>query len=142
MELRGKIIAVLPLQSGEGRNGLWRKQDYVLEHNTESQYPKRMSFNLWGEKIDQFKIQEGQWLKVDFDIDCREFQGRWFNDIRAWRVETISSEMPANPAAAAPAPVTATAPAAAPAAAPLPPAATPFGEQDILPSSSDSDLPF
>ena len=53
MDLRGKIIAVLPLQTGEGRNGIWRKQDYVLEYNTESQYPKRMSFNIWGEKIDQ-----------------------------------------------------------------------------------------
>ena len=87
MEIKGKIIVVLPLQTGEGRNGTWKKQDYVLEYNRDSQYPKKMMFNLWGDKIDQFAIQEGQEVKVDFDIDCREYNGRWYNDIRAWRVE-------------------------------------------------------
>ena len=130
MELRGRIVAVLPLQSGEGRNGLWRKQDYVLEHNTESQYPKRIMFNLWGEKIDQFKLQEGQWVKVDFDIDCREYQGRWYNDIRAWRIENITDN------AAAPAPLN-----DMPPPPPLPP--SPFGAEDILaPENDTSDLPF
>jgi hypothetical protein len=87
MEIKGKIINVQPLQTGEGRNGMWKKQDYVLEYNLDSQYPKKMMFNLWGDKIDQFAIQQGQDVKVDFDIDCREYNGRWYNDIRAWRVE-------------------------------------------------------
>ena len=86
MELNGRIIAVLPVQTGQGRNGEWKKQEYVLEHDNSSQYPKRMCFNLWGDKIDQFNIREGQNLTVSFDIDCREYQGRWYNDIRAWRV--------------------------------------------------------
>ena len=86
MELNGRIIAVLPAQTGQGRNGEWKKQEYVLEYNSDSQYPKRMCFNLWGEKVDQFRIQEGQQLTVSFDVDCREYQGRWYNDIRAWRV--------------------------------------------------------
>jgi hypothetical protein len=86
MELSGRIIAVLPLQSGQGKNGVWKKQDYVLEYNTNSQYPKRICFNLWGDKIDQFNIKESQELTVSFDVDCREYQGRWYNDIRAWRV--------------------------------------------------------
>jgi hypothetical protein len=88
MELSGKIIAILPLQSGEGRNGAWKKQDYVLEYNTNSQYPKKICFNLWGDKIDQFNIKEGQELTINFDVDCREYQGRWYNDIRAWKVES------------------------------------------------------
>jgi hypothetical protein len=46
-----------------------------------------MMFNLWGDKIDQHQIQEGQSISVSFDIDCREFNGRWYNDIRAWKVE-------------------------------------------------------
>ena len=96
LELNGKIIVVLPLQTGQGRNGEWKKQEYVLEYNSDSQYPKRMCFNLWGEKIDQFKIQEGQNLTVSFDIDCRDYQGRWYNDIRAWKVvEQQQSAMPA-----------------------------------------------
>ncbi|MDR1678477.1 MAG: DUF3127 domain-containing protein [Prevotellaceae bacterium] len=92
MEVKGKIVAALPLQTGQGRNGEWKKQDYVLEYNLDSQYPKKMMFNLWGDKIEQYQIKEGQLLKIDFDIDCREFNGRWFNDIRAWRIEPLQSE--------------------------------------------------
>ncbi|MDR0349679.1 MAG: DUF3127 domain-containing protein [Tannerella sp.] len=87
MEVRGKIIAVLPVQTGEGKNGTWKKQDYVIDYDQQSQYPRKMMFNLWGNKIDQFNIREGQVVKVSFDIDCREYNGRWYNDIRAWKVE-------------------------------------------------------
>ena len=87
MEVRGKVITVLPVQTGEGRNGVWKKQDYVIEYDQNSQYPRRMMFNLWGDKIDQYNIQEGQMLRIGFDIDCREYNGRWYNDIRAWKVE-------------------------------------------------------
>jgi hypothetical protein len=88
MEVKGKIIAVQPVQSGEGRNGAWKKQDYVIEYEQDTQYPRKLMFNLWGEKIDQYNIQLEQILRVSFDIDCREYNGRWYNDIRAWRVET------------------------------------------------------
>lgn len=101
MELIGNVIAVLPVQTGEGRNGTWKKQEYVIEYDQMAQFPKKMMFNLWGDKIDQFNIQQGQNVKVSFDIDCREWNGRWFNDIRAWRVEPAES---AQPQYAAPAP--------------------------------------
>jgi hypothetical protein len=87
MEVRGKIIVVQPVQTGEGRNGVWKKQEYVIEYDPTSQYPKKLMFNLWGDKIDQYSIQQGQSLKISFDIDCREYQGRWYNDIRAWKIE-------------------------------------------------------
>jgi hypothetical protein len=97
MEIKGKVISVQPVQTGEGRNGTWKKQDYVIEYDPNSQYPKKMMFNLWGEKIDQFNIQEGQLLKVSFDIDCREYNGRWYNDIRAWKVESAENDAPMGP---------------------------------------------
>ena len=87
MELKGRIIAVQPIQTGEGRNGTWKKQEYVIEYDRQAQYPRKMMFVLWGDKIDQFAIQEGQELKVSFDIDCRAYNGRWYNDIRAWKVD-------------------------------------------------------
>ena len=87
MEIRGKIVAVQPVQTGEGRNGMWKKQEYIIEYDQNSQYPRRMMFNLWGDKIDQFHIQDGQVIRVSFDIECREYNGRWYNDIRAWKVE-------------------------------------------------------
>jgi len=130
MELNGRIIAVLPVQTGQGKNGEWKKQEYVLEYNSDSQYPKRMCFNLWGDKVDQFNIQEGQQLAVSFDIDCREYQGRWYNDIRAWRVieqqaQAAMSDIP--PFAGG--------------GAPIPP---PFTTQDVPAEGGNAadDLPF
>ena len=94
MELKGKVINVQPVQTGEGRNGQWKKQDYIIEYDQNSQYPRRMMFNLWGEKIDQYHIQEGQLITVSFDIECREYNGRWYNDIRAWKVEADDGSVP------------------------------------------------
>lgn len=85
MEISGKIIAVLPLASGEGKNGTWRSQDYVLE--TFDQYPKKVCFNLFNDKITQFPLSIGDEVTVSFDIDSREYNGRWYTSIRAWRVE-------------------------------------------------------
>ena len=88
MEISGKVIAVQPIQTGEGKNGQWRKQEYVIEYDSNPQYPHRMMFNLWGEKIDQYHMQEGQSVRVSYEIECREYNGRWYNDIRAWKIET------------------------------------------------------
>lgn len=85
MEISGKIIAVLAMQSGEGKNGPWRSQDYVLE--TQDQYPKKVCFNLFGAKIDQFPIAIDDQVTVSFDVESREWNGRWFTSVRAWKVE-------------------------------------------------------
>lgn len=94
MEISGIIIAVLPMQTGEGRNGQWRSQDYVLE--TREQYPKKVCFNLFGNKIEQFPLSLNDDVKVSFDIESREWNGRWFTSIRAWKVEKMSNENSAN----------------------------------------------
>ena len=52
MEVRGKIIVVQPVQTGEGKNGTWKKQEYVIEYDRNAQYPRKMMFNLWGDRID------------------------------------------------------------------------------------------
>ncbi|MDR0395138.1 MAG: DUF3127 domain-containing protein [Tannerella sp.] len=124
MEVKGKIIVVQPLQSGEGKNGTWKKQEYVIEYEQNSQYPRKMMFNLWGDKIDQYNIQEGQTLNVGFDIDCREYNGRWYNDIRAWKIDVIPAEEVGGT----------TTPSA-------PPSFTPMNSGDT-PSDDTSDLPF
>ena len=106
MELTGKVIAVLDARSGISKSSgnPWKMQDYVIETN--EQYPRRMCFNVFGEdKINQFNIQVGEEITVSFDINAREYQGRWFNDIRAWKVErgTPAPEGEPIPAEAAPA---------------------------------------
>ena len=99
MEITGKIIAVLPARSGvSARTGSeWKVQEYVLE--TQEQYPRKMCFDVFGaDKIDQFAIQIGEQLTVSFDIDAREYQGRWYNSIRAWKVERVAAQDPSAPA--------------------------------------------
>lgn len=96
MEIQGKIIEILEARSGVSqRSGSnWMLQSYVLE--TLEQYPRRVCFEVFGEdKIKSFAIQKGELLTVSFDIDAREYQGRWYNSVRAWKVDR-------NQAAAAP----------------------------------------
>ena len=127
MELSGKIIAILPQRSGTSKTGnAWESQDFVIE--TSDQYPKKMCFNVWGaEKLAQFNIQEGEELTVSFDIDCREWNGKWFNDIRVWKVERVGNSTPQ----AVNAPYVAS-------SAPAPKAAQP----STVDPGQDNDLPF
>lgn len=99
MEITGKIIAVLPQATGQGKNGTWRSQDYVLE--TADQYPKKVCFNLFNDKIDQFPLAIDDQVNVSFDVESREFNGRWYTTVRAWKVEKAA--VSASPAPSAPA---------------------------------------
>ena len=85
MEIQGKVIAVLPERSGVSARGEWKSQTYVIE--TQEQYPKKMAFDVYGaDRIANFGIQFGEVINVSFDIDAHEYQGRYFNQIRAWNV--------------------------------------------------------
>lgn len=90
MEISGKIIELLPEKSGQSANGGWRKQEFILE--TEVQYPKKVCFMVWGDKIDEFKIQQGESLEVSIDIESREYNGRWYTDVKAWKVSRSGSD--------------------------------------------------
>lgn len=87
----GKIIAVLPERSGTSSRGGYRIQEYVVEE-TEGQYPKKMSFEVYGDKIDKFALQKDDVVEVYYNIDAHEYQGRWFNSIRAWSVRKFTVE--------------------------------------------------
>jgi hypothetical protein len=87
MELTGKIIQVLPEKSGTSARGEWRKQEYVIE--IPGDYPKKVCFMAWGDRIDQFAIKEGQELTVSIDIESREYNGRWYTDVKAWKVAVV-----------------------------------------------------
>lgn len=95
MEIKGRIIAVMEKKQGTSKDGkAWMSQDFVIE--TLEQYPKRCMFNVFGEdKLKQFNIQQGGEYLVKFDINAREYNGRWYNDIRAWKVEPAQAEVQA-----------------------------------------------
>ena len=141
MEVVGKIIQVLPAQEGVGRNGNpWRVQPYVLE--TLDQYPRKVHFEVFGEdRIKQNPCDVDQLVTVSFDIESREFNGRWYTSIRAWKIQQgDTTQAAAVPSAEAPvaAPAAPAAPAAAPAEAPAP-NVDPF---DASAGEGTSDLPF
>ena len=85
MELSGKIVQILEKQTGAGKNGTWEKQEFILE--TQGQYPKKVCFNIWGAKIAQFNIQNGEFINIGVDLESREYNGRWYTDVRALKVE-------------------------------------------------------
>lgn len=84
MELKGKLLQLLPLQTGTGKNGAWKKQDIILE--TEGQYPKKVCISIWGDKINESQLQVGSQLSISFDIESREYNGRWYTDVKAWKI--------------------------------------------------------
>ena len=133
MEISGKIIAALePRGCVSQRTGnTCKSQEFVIE--THEQYPKRCMFRVFGEdRLRDFNIQVGEELTVSFDIDAREYQGRWYNDLTAWRVQrgVVDPNAPVAGMSAA-----AAAPAAAPAQAaiPSPSVAASEGTADDLP---------
>ncbi len=95
MEISGKIIQALPEQSGNGRNGVWKKKDYILE--TEGNYPKKVCLTVWGDKIDQFNMQEGDQVNAGIEIESREYNGKWYTDVKAWKVDKAQGGNASNP---------------------------------------------
>lgn len=140
MDITGKIIAALQPRSGtSARTGnTWKSQDFVIE--THDSYPRKCVFTVFGEdRLNEMNLQVGAEVTVSFDIDAHEYNGRWYNDIRAWRAVPVQAA-PAAPAAAAS--VAPAGPAAAPNyAAPAAPVAGGSSAEDLSFSSAD-DLPF
>lgn len=90
MELTATLVQVLPLQKGTGRNGEWKKQDIIVQ--TDGQYPKKVCVSIWGEKINDSILQTGNRLLISFDVESREYNGRWYTDVKAWKVVKAGAE--------------------------------------------------
>ena len=117
LEIVGKVVKVLPEQTGNGKFGTWVRQDFVIE--TEDQYPKKVCFSAWGDKADIVKnLSNGEKVTVSFNVESREYNERWYTDLKPWKIERgANTAAPANDA---------------------PPA---FTENDI-PPPDEEDLPF
>lgn len=127
MEVKGKIIQKLAPVSGTSKAGnAWNKQEYVLE--TLDAYPKKVFFDFFGDRANQFPLEIGDTVNLSFDIESREYNGRWFTSIRGWKAEKVdASQAQAQPYGAQPVPN----------AVPAPPA------PDFQAGASDNDdLPF
>jgi hypothetical protein len=89
MQLTAKLVQLLPIESGTGRNGEWKKQTIIVE--IPGQYPRKLAISVWGERIHSLPQEPGTSLVIDFDVESREYNGRWFTDVKAWRIEALAA---------------------------------------------------
>jgi len=98
--VKGQIVMVLPVQQGVSQRGnQWMRQSYILEHES-GQYPKRMVFDVRDAKIQELNLQQGEWVTLHFNCDCREYpqgSGKFFNSIEAWKVERAGQQQVQQP---------------------------------------------
>jgi hypothetical protein len=87
LQVTGKVIAIMPSQTGNGSKGQWIKQEFVIE--TADQYPKKIAFSAWGEKVVGYvdTLKNGDDVTISFNPESREYNGKWFTDLRAWKIE-------------------------------------------------------
>ena len=123
MEITGKIINILPETSGTSARGEWKKQDFILE--TQDQYPKKVCISNWNNKIDLNSLGKDAIITASINIESREFNEKWYTDVRIWKVETKGTgNTPSFDADNAPPP-------------------PPLPDEDLSPSDSEADdLPF
>ncbi len=143
LEVNGKLVRVMNPVTGEGRNGSWTKQEFVVE--TFDQYPKKICMSVWGEKVDALRrFQIGDDVKVSINLESREYNERWYTEVRAWKIDSLAQAAQgmapgqgyAQPAAA---------PGYNPSAAQSPsPSFQPASQQndDFFKSDESDDLPF
>jgi hypothetical protein len=119
LEIKGKVVSILPEQSGQGKNGSWIKQDFVIE--TEEQFPKKVCFSAWGDKASDIKkLKSGESVTVSFNVESREFNNKWYTDLRIWKIVQNSSQSGKNLSEELP----------------------PLSENDIPMEEAGDDLPF
>ncbi|HNE50056.1 MAG TPA: DUF3127 domain-containing protein [Chitinophagales bacterium] len=125
MELIGKVYKVMPVETGEGKNGTWKKQQVIIEVEG-GKFPKKVAMVFWSELTNSEAFVEGKDISVEFDLESREFNGKWYTDAKAWRINKNSSGSANSTAAAYPAS-----------------SAAAFTEADIPPAATiEDDLPF
>lgn len=84
LEITAKVLYSLQEQTGQGKNGPWVKQDIIVE--TEEQYPKKICMSAWGDMVTTFRsFAPGTRLKINFRVESREYNGRWYTDVRPWK---------------------------------------------------------
>ena len=101
MEIKGKVIQVMEVVTGQSSKGQWSKQDFIME--TGDKYPKKVCITLWGqENIDKYDLVAGMTVTAFLELDSREYQGKWFTNVRAWKIQWDEQRRPDFPKKEAP----------------------------------------
>ncbi len=94
MEIKGKVLKILPELTGEGKNGTWTKRSFIIE--TEGQYPKLVQISAFGNKMNVDAIKFGNHLNVHFNLESREYNDRYYTEVSAYKIELIGSTQSGN----------------------------------------------
>lgn len=130
LNISGIVLNILPLQTGTSKAGNpWQKQDFILE--TGGQYPRKVCICLFGDNVAKFPLAVGQSVTASVDIESREFNARWYTDVRAWNVVYNDQQSAPAPAPTATAPTAQPAPTPAKGATAQAPAGTPAAADDL-----------
>lgn len=87
MQLTAKLKQLLPARTVIGKNGIWNKQDIIVE--TDGQYPKNVCISIWGDKINEGQLLIGNLLQIDFDIESKEYKTKWYTEIKAMKIDVV-----------------------------------------------------
>jgi len=126
MEFEGTVYRIMPVTKGTSARGDWQRQDVIFDYSDGGNFTRKMCVTFFNHPDDVAKLREGSRYQVSVNIDAREYNGRWFTDIRAWRLQPVEE---------------AAAPAAAPAMPDLPPL-TAEPTYATAPTQEVDDLPF
>ena len=86
LTIEGKLINVLEPQEGTSVKGQWKKQDFIIE--TTDQYPKKVCVSAWNDKTEELaKLKIGQTIKASINIESREYNSKWYTDVKVWKLE-------------------------------------------------------
>lgn len=87
MEITGRIIQKMDIQKGTSARGEWKKQEFIIE-TVEDKFPKKVCVSAWAEKVDDLaKYNINDVVKLSINLESREYNGRWYTDVRFWRIE-------------------------------------------------------
>ena len=91
LDITGKIIQIMPTTTGTSKAGKdWVKQEFVLE--TQETYPKKICIGVMGDKTQELKkFATGNEVKVSLNLESREYNGKWYTNVNAWRIEAASA---------------------------------------------------
>lgn len=126
MEFEGTVYRIMPVTKGTSARGDWQRQDVIFDYSDGGNFTRKMCVTFFNRPDDVAKLREGSRYQVSVNIDAREYNGRWFTDIRAWRLQPVEE---------------AAAPAVAPAMPDLPPL-TAEPSYATAPQQEVDDLPF
>jgi hypothetical protein len=85
LKITGTVEQILEMQTGTSQRGEWRKQDFVMD--LPGEYPRKVCVTVWGDNIDRFGLNTGDQVTASIDLQSREYNGRWYTDVKAWKVE-------------------------------------------------------